>query len=77
MTESQQDSGLEWVSLGEVENIDDILAAAAEVSTVAKFEKDEKGLEYCIAEEVSRTATLIFATFGSQNKVLYLRLFLL
>jgi hypothetical protein len=75
MTESQQDPGLEWISLGEVENIDDILAAAAEFSTVAKFEKDEKGLEYCTAEEVSRTAAPIFATFGSQNKVLHLRLF--
>jgi hypothetical protein len=70
MTESQ-DSGLSWLSLAEIENIDDILTALAKFTTAAKFEWDEKGLEYCTAEEVSITAALIFLTFGSQNKVPY------
>jgi len=70
MTESQ-DSGLSWLSLAEIENIDDTLAALAKFTTAAKFERDEKGLEYCTAEEVSITAVPIFSTFGSQNKVTY------
>ena len=50
MTEFQ-DSGLSWLSLVEIENIDDILAALAKFTIAAKFERDEKGLEYCTAEE--------------------------
>jgi hypothetical protein len=69
MTESQE-SGLTWISLAEIENIDDILVNLAKLTTDAKFEQDEKGLEYCTAKEVSEAARPIFATFKSQSKVL-------
>lgn len=70
MTESQ-DSGLSWIPLAEIENIDSILTALANFTAAAHFERDEKGLEYCTAEEVSTTAAPIFSKFGTQNKVCY------
>lgn len=73
MTESQE-SGLSWISLAEIENIDNILEDLAKVTTDAKFDQDEKGLEYCTAEEVSEAARPIFSKFGSQHKVPYLYL---
>jgi hypothetical protein len=67
MTAVQAD--LSWISLAEIENIDDILEDLAKSTADAKFDRDEKGLEYCTAKEVSEAVGPIFK---SQNKVPYL-----
>jgi hypothetical protein len=66
MTEVQP--GLSWISLAEIENIDSILENLAKSTTDAKFDRNEKGLEYCTAKEVSEAARPIFK---SQTKVPY------